>query len=122
MSDSLPTDHEQMMPDNALDTIAPAAAPESVEAMRTRARHRLIGASVLVVLGVIGFPLLFSLGKLIEGINDAGFILNFIQVGLIDKIDNQAFFGTIAHAGTNHAADFFHQFGFVLGFLVMLKD
>jgi DedD protein len=28
--------------------------------MRTRARHRLIGASVLVVAGVIGFPLLFD--------------------------------------------------------------
>lgn len=39
---------------------APAAAPESVEAMRTRARHRLIGASVLVLLGVVGFPLLFD--------------------------------------------------------------
>ena len=33
---------------------------ESVEAMRRRARHRLIGASVLVVLGVVGFPLLFD--------------------------------------------------------------
>jgi DedD protein len=39
---------------------APNVAPESVEAMRTRARHRLIGASVLVLLGVIGFPLLFD--------------------------------------------------------------
>lgn len=39
---------------------APAPAPESVEAMRTRARHRLIGASVLVLAGVIGFPLLFD--------------------------------------------------------------
>lgn len=38
----------------------PAPAPESVEAMRTRARHRLIGASVLVLVGVIGFPLLFD--------------------------------------------------------------
>ena len=38
----------------------PVPAPESVEAMRTRARHRLIGASVLVLLGVIGFPLLFD--------------------------------------------------------------
>jgi DedD protein len=28
--------------------------------MRRRARHRLIGASVLVVLGVVGFPLLFD--------------------------------------------------------------
>lgn len=34
--------------------------PESVEAMRTRARHRLIGAGVLVLLGVVGFPLLFD--------------------------------------------------------------
>lgn len=41
-------------------TAAPAPATESVEAMRTRARHRLIGASVLVLVGVIGFPLLFD--------------------------------------------------------------
>jgi DedD protein len=33
---------------------------ESVEALRRRARHRLIGASVLVVIGVVGFPLLFD--------------------------------------------------------------
>jgi DedD protein len=33
---------------------------ESVDAMRRRARHRLIGASVLVILGVVGFPLLFD--------------------------------------------------------------
>jgi DedD protein len=38
-----------------------AAAPaESVEAMRRRARHRLLGAAVLVLVGVIGFPLLFD--------------------------------------------------------------
>lgn len=37
-----------------------AGAAESVEAMRRRARHRLIGAAVLVLLGVIGFPLLFD--------------------------------------------------------------
>jgi DedD protein len=39
---------------------SPAAAPqaESVEALRRRARHRLIGAAVLVLLGVVGFPLL----------------------------------------------------------------
>lgn len=39
------------------------AAPaqlESVEAMRRRARHRLIGAAVLVLAAVIGFPLLFD--------------------------------------------------------------
>jgi DedD protein len=34
--------------------------PESIEAIRTRARHRLIGAGVLVLLGVIGFPVLFD--------------------------------------------------------------
>ena len=34
--------------------------PESVEAMRQRARHRLIGAGVLVLIGVVGFPLLFD--------------------------------------------------------------
>ena len=39
---------------------APAPAPQSVEAMRTRAKHRLIGAAVLVMVGVIGFPLLFD--------------------------------------------------------------
>lgn len=31
---------------------------ESVEAMRKRARHRLIGTAILVLAGVIGFPLL----------------------------------------------------------------
>ncbi len=39
----------------------PSANPaESIEAMRRRARHRLIGASVLVIMGVVGFPLLFD--------------------------------------------------------------
>ncbi len=38
----------------------PASAPVSVEAMRKRARHRLIGAAVLVLIGVIGFPMLFD--------------------------------------------------------------
>lgn len=41
---------------------SPAAPPqaESVEALRRRARHRLIGAAVLVLVGVVGFPLLFD--------------------------------------------------------------
>ena len=39
---------------------APAPPPQSIEAIRRRARHRLIGAAVLVLLGVIGFPLLFD--------------------------------------------------------------
>lgn len=38
----------------------PAVAPNSVEALRKRAKHRLIGASVLVLLAVVGFPLLFD--------------------------------------------------------------
>lgn len=42
------------------DAPAAPAAAESVQAMRKRARHRLIGASVLVLAGVIGFPLLFD--------------------------------------------------------------
>jgi DedD protein len=42
---------------------APAGAPaptETVDRMRERARHRLIGSSLLVLIGVIGFPLLFD--------------------------------------------------------------
>ena len=39
---------------------APAPAAESLEAMRKRARQRLIGAAALVLIGVIGFPLLFD--------------------------------------------------------------
>ena len=33
---------------------------ESIEVMRRRARHRLMGAAVLVLLGVVGFPMLFD--------------------------------------------------------------
>ncbi|MDB5896820.1 MAG: Sporulation protein [Ramlibacter sp.] len=39
---------------------APPSPAESIEAMRRRARHRLIGAVVLVLAGVIGFPILFD--------------------------------------------------------------
>jgi DedD protein len=42
------------------DSPAPAPQTDSVEAIRRRARHRLIGAAVLVLVGVIGFPLLFD--------------------------------------------------------------
>ena len=44
-------------------TDEPAAAPapsESVEVMRRRAKYRLIGATVLVLIGVVGFPMLFD--------------------------------------------------------------
>ena len=43
--------------DNPLPTTQPA---ESIELMRRRARHRLIGAAVLVLIGVLGFPVLFD--------------------------------------------------------------
>lgn len=39
---------------------APSPAPESAQTLRQRARHRLAGAAVLVLLGVVGFPLLFD--------------------------------------------------------------
>nr|CBA33825.1 hypothetical protein Csp_B20980 [Curvibacter putative symbiont of Hydra magnipapillata] len=42
------------------DQPTPPTASESVEAMRRRARHRLVGAAVLVLIGVVGFPLLFD--------------------------------------------------------------
>jgi len=38
----------------------PAVTTESVDALRRRARHRLIGAAVLLVAGVVGFPVLFD--------------------------------------------------------------
>ena len=37
-----------------------AQRTENIDVMRRRARHRLIGAGVLVLLGVIGFPMLFD--------------------------------------------------------------
>ncbi|MDP3702754.1 MAG: SPOR domain-containing protein [Hylemonella sp.] len=37
---------------------APVAQPESVEVLRRRAKNRLIGSAILVLVGVIGFPLL----------------------------------------------------------------
>ena len=41
--------------------LAPSGAPdESIDALRRRARHRLAGACVLVLLGVVGFPMLFD--------------------------------------------------------------
>lgn len=43
--------------DASAATVAPA---QSIELMRRRAKHRLIGAALLVLLGVVGFPLLFD--------------------------------------------------------------
>jgi DedD protein len=39
---------------------ATPAPTDSVDDMRRRAKHRLIGAAVLVLIGVIGFPMLFD--------------------------------------------------------------
>lgn len=40
--------------------VARAVRGETVEVMRRRARHRLIGAALLVLLGVVVFPLIFD--------------------------------------------------------------
>jgi DedD protein len=45
---------------NGDEQSGPSSAPESLDVLRKRARHRLIGASALVLLGVVGFPLLFD--------------------------------------------------------------
>lgn len=45
---------------SAAKSPAPTAPAESVETVRKHARQRLIGAAVLVLLGVIGFPLIFD--------------------------------------------------------------
>jgi DedD protein len=42
------------------ETAAAPLLPDSLEAMRRRAKTRLIGAAVLVLIGVVGFPLLFD--------------------------------------------------------------
>lgn len=42
------------------DATVGAGPTDSVEALRQRAKHRLIGAVVLVAIGVVGFPLLFD--------------------------------------------------------------
>lgn len=38
----------------------PVSGPEDLERVRTAARQRLIGAAMLLLLGIIGFPLLFE--------------------------------------------------------------
>ncbi|MGV3572844.1 MAG: SPOR domain-containing protein [Ramlibacter sp.] len=42
------------------ERVAPKPPADSIEAMGRRARHRLIGAVVLVLAAVIGFPILFD--------------------------------------------------------------
>ena len=50
----------QSKPQGAAKGSAAAASGDVVQQIRTRARRRLIGALVLVVVGIIGFPLLFE--------------------------------------------------------------
>jgi len=45
---------------NTAPAAGSAAQTESVEVMRKRAKHRLIGSAVLVLVGVVGFPLVFD--------------------------------------------------------------
>ena len=45
---------------NAAPNAASAVQLETAEVVRRRAKHRLIGAAVLVLIGVVGFPLLFD--------------------------------------------------------------
>ena len=45
---------------NGAEQSGSTPAPESLDVLRKRARHRLIGAAALVLLGVVGFPLLFD--------------------------------------------------------------
>ena len=48
-------------PGQSASAEAVTAGPnENIEVVRRRARHRLIGAVVLVLVAVIGFPLLFD--------------------------------------------------------------
>ena len=49
------------LPGSKAETRASSTGPvESIEGLRRRARHRLIGAAVLVLVAVIGFPLVFD--------------------------------------------------------------
>ena len=50
----------QKQQDGSTGKTARPAKAESIDAMRRRARHRLLGAAVLIVLGVVGFPMLFD--------------------------------------------------------------
>ena len=51
---------DQKQQDGKAGKVARPAKAESIDAMRRRARHRLMGAAVLIVLGVVGFPMLFD--------------------------------------------------------------
>lgn len=50
----------QQASDSKPAKVSRAVRGETVEVMRRRARHRLIGAALLVLLGVVGFPLVFD--------------------------------------------------------------
>ena len=52
-----------------------------------------LGIQALVADQLLGLALLFCLGKGEEGINHAGLVADLVQIGLIDKVDQQAYPG-----------------------------
>lgn len=57
---ALPDFFKRKPHDDAGGSARPAGSTDAVEKVRTRTRQRLIGAVLLLTLGVIGFPLLFE--------------------------------------------------------------
>ncbi len=76
------------------DQPAPVAPAPTVEAVRRRAMHRLIGAAVLVLAGVIGFPMIFD--------NQPRPIAVDLPIDIVDK--NKAKPLVMPPAATNTAA------------------
>lgn len=80
------------------DPFTAAASPaESVEALRKRALHRLIGSAVLVLAGVIGFPLVFD--------SQPRPIAVDIPIDIPDRAGKTAKAASAASAATKAAAD-----------------
>lgn len=68
------------------------------------------------------FALLLPLGKGEESIYHAGLVTDLVQVGLVDEVHQQAFFGAVAQACADHAPHLIHQFRLALDLLVVLED
>lgn len=67
-------------------------------------------------------PFLFGLGESEEGIDHACLVADLIEVGLIDEINHQTLFGTIADTGADYPTDIVHQGRLVFDLLVFLED
>ena len=72
------------------DTAATAAQPESVEVLRRRARHRLIGAAVLVLVGVSALIGKTRLGLFVRGVTQNRRMASCVGVNTA-RIDMLAF-------------------------------